>query len=167
MNPARALPILTMMLLALLAIECGADGETERTADSLPVSSDKAVMNRQYPIEAPPASEILPRLKKLAKTRPHAESDGSDVESQKVQILRQLMGRGPQIALPESQCFRSIPTRDEFLRMVRKHPADANQILRRCNIDVRSISPIPQLPVGLRQLPEDTRQRPVGTWYNY
>jgi hypothetical protein len=29
---------------------------------------------------------------------------------------------------------------------------------------VRTISPLPQLPVSTRQLPEDTRQRPVGTW---
>ncbi|MDQ7785727.1 MAG: hypothetical protein RDU20_22795 [Desulfomonilaceae bacterium] len=65
---------------------------------------------------------------------------------------------------PGVHCGRPIPGRQEFLRMLKDRPSDAHQILRQCNIPVRSISPIRQLPVGRRQLPIDTRQRPVGTW---
>lgn len=65
---------------------------------------------------------------------------------------------------PGSRCDRPIPSKQEFLRMLKERPADAGQILRRCNVPIKSISPIRQLPVGMRQLPVDTRQRPVDTW---
>jgi len=65
---------------------------------------------------------------------------------------------------PGLHCGRPLPTKQEFLRMLKDRPADAFQILHRCNVPIISISPIRQLPVGRRQLPVDTRQRPVGTW---
>ncbi len=65
---------------------------------------------------------------------------------------------------PGPRCGRPIPTKRELLRMLKDKPADAHQILRRCNVPIRSISPIRQLPVGVRQLPVDTRQRSVDTW---
>ena len=65
---------------------------------------------------------------------------------------------------PGPPCDRPLPTKREFLMMLKQRPADAHQILKRCPVPIRSISPIRQLPVGNRQLPVDTRQRPVGTW---
>lgn len=65
---------------------------------------------------------------------------------------------------PGLECDRPLPTKREFLLMLKERPGDAHQILERCRVPVRSISPIRQLPVNNRQLPVDTRQRPVGTW---
>lgn len=155
--------ILTLALMPFLGAECRADREVGQSPYRGPVatSGDQTPALKKYPLEVPPASEVLPRLRKLTDSRPQVREKRTETRSPRVRILRQLAGKG---TLPAPQCFRAAPTRDEFLNMVRDNPADANQILQRCNIDVRSISPLPQLPGGSRQLPEDTRQRPVGTW---
>jgi hypothetical protein len=155
--------ILTLALIQILGAECRADREVDQTLHREPVATprDQTPALKKYPLEVPPASEVLPRLRKLTDSRPPVLEKSTETRSQRVRILRQLPGRG---ALSEPQCFRAAPARQEFLDMVRDNPADANQILQKCNIDLRSISPLPQLPVGSRQLPEDTRQRPVGTW---
>lgn len=157
--------IVTLVLIQVLGAECRADREAGQSPYRAPVaaSADQTPALKKYPLEVPPASEVLPRLRKLTDSRPAVRAKRTETKSPQVRILRQLAGRG---ALPAPKCFRAVPTRDEFLNMVRDNPADANQILQRCNIDLRSISPLPQLPVGSRQLPEDTRQRPVGTWGN-
>jgi hypothetical protein len=155
--------LLTVALAQFLAVECRA----ERQADSplyreaVATPGDQTPALKKYPLEVPPASEVLPRLRKLTDSRPQVREKRTETRSPRALILRQLAGKG---APPAPQCFRAAPTRAEFLNMARDNPADANQILHRCTIDLRSISQLPQLPVGSRQLPEDTRQRPVGTW---
>ena len=62
------------------------------------------------------------------------------------------------------RCNRPTPTKTEFQRLLKTDPVAARQILERCKINVRSISPLRQLPSGTRQLPVDTRQRATGTW---
>jgi hypothetical protein len=62
------------------------------------------------------------------------------------------------------RCDRPTPTKTEFQRLLKTDPVAARQILERCKINVRSISPLRQLPAGTRQLPVDTRQRATGTW---
>lgn len=115
----------------------------------------------QYPIKIPPASQVRALLR---------QQETSEDASERAEE-RQVKARGPvQIRFvspihPAGQsCDRAIPTRQEFLSILKNRPADANQIVRRCPVNLRNISPLRQLPVATRQLPEDTRQRPVGTW---
>jgi hypothetical protein len=153
---------------AVLAAEPGADQAMDQMSEQAPVSSlaKRTDIASKYPIEVPVASELMPRFRELMKARPHVQAKEAESETPQQQLLRRLIANGMPVALPREQCFRSIPTRNEFLRMVRKNPADANQLRRRCNLDLRGISPLPQLPVGNRQLPVDKRLRPVGTWNN-
>jgi hypothetical protein len=163
----------TMALIALIVFAVGfatdskadSDPNQEVAQSSVVNPTDRTSRERRFPIEAPPASEVLPRLRKMTDSRPPVQEKKTS-ESPQLKMLRRLTGRGAYVALPEPQCFRAAPTRDEFLNMVTNNPADANQILQRCNVDLTGTSPLPQLPVGFRQLPEDTRQRPVQTWGN-
>ncbi len=165
--------LLTFALIALVLVPTGfatdsrADSDSTQGVEQSSVGNpaDRTSPERKFPIEAPPASEVLPRLRKMTDSRSPVQ-EKKTTESPQVKMLRRLTGQGAYVALAEPQCFRAIPTRDEFLNMVKNNPADANQILQRCNVDLTGSSPLPQLPVGSRQLPEDTRQRPVQTWGN-
>ena len=164
----RTFALIAVVVFATsFATDSKADSDSNQGLEQYSVVSptDRTSLERKFPIEAPPASEVLPRLRKMTDSRPRVQEKKIE-ESPQVKMLRQLTGRGAFVALAEPQCFRAIPTRDEFLDMVRNNPADANQILQRCNVDLTGASPLPQLPVGFRQLPEDTRQRPVQTWGN-
>ena len=116
---------------------------------------------RQLPIIVPPASEVLEYRKNLLEVRPKGVpkqvSDDSGVDSKNI-----LLGSVP--IQRAKRNGRSIPSKSEFVRMLKTHPADARQLMEKYKIDVSSISPIRQLPSGARQLPEDTRRRPAGTW---
>lgn len=115
----------------------------------------------KYPIVIPTTAE----LRKILKNRKPLQRDVSRDEPKKRGVRGIPLGDLSAVqALGQPRCNRAIPTRSEFLQMLRDRPADARQIMERCKIDVSSISPIRQLPVQVRQLPEDTRQRPVGTW---
>jgi len=133
-------------------------GETD--SDILSILPESG-FRRKLPVVIPPAEEVLERLRTLRQergSRPEAKAEPEKTPPQQILDLRIPADLRP------PGCGRAIPTKQEFLNMLRTNPADANQILRKCNIDVRSISPLPQLPVSNRQLPEDRRQRPVGTW---
>jgi hypothetical protein len=151
--------IAAIILLVVNFAAYGGAYESAQSDQSSPISQTKP----RFPIQVPPASEVLARLRTLTQVRP-VQPQKTEEESPQVRMLRQLKKTGGFVRLPEPQCFRSIPTKNEFLRMVQKDPADANQILQRCHLNLTGISPLPQLPTGVRQLPEDTRQRPVGTW---
>lgn len=155
--------VAVMIFLSMNSLVYGNTDEPARSSQTPPAVSET---QPRFPIQVPPASEVLPLLRKMSHARPSPEKKAEE-ETPQVRLLRELTKTGGFVGLSQPQCFRSIPTRDEFLHMVRKHPADANQILQRCNLDVSGISPLRQLPSGVRQLPEDTRQRPVGTWNNY
>lgn len=126
--------------------------------------SDSAVVRekKRYPMVIPPASQLRSLLRSQRAQRSAAGKLEEPTQAAEQEKVIPPLGLLP--ALSQPRCDRSIPTRRELLRMLKRNPADANQILRMCDIDVRSISPIRQLPVGSRQLPEDKRQRPVGTW---
>lgn len=166
---ARAIIILAMVAMAATDQRCPAAEDldpavsppTEQSdVDELPALKD-VPSRRQFPVAIPPAEEVLKALKERSKKRhPGAEAKAQPEPTQYDKLMKM---RGP-LEIPPARCRRATPTKQEFLNLLRTNPADANQILRQCNIDVRSISPLPQLPVGRRQLPEDTRQRPVGTW---
>jgi len=113
-------------------------------------------------LERHPLAELLRclRKRKLSSGKPVPKSTPTDARP----TARSVDTRS--IILPRPPCDRAIPTRSEFLQMLKDSPADAYQILKNCNPDVSSLSPLRQLPEGVRQLPEDTRQRPVGTWGN-
>lgn len=166
MGPIRTVSAVILVLVFFCAMECRASDVTVQTRVPPQVSSDISALGLKYPLQIPPAEDLLSRLRSLRKFSVRTDRRRPNAESPEVSVIRQVIGQRALIAPGEPKCFRSIPTRDEFLDMVRNNPADANQILQRCNIDVRGISPLPQLPVGTRQLPEDTRQRPVGTWPN-
>lgn len=125
-------------------------------------TTPREIEKPRYPIVIPPASEIRFLLRKQRARK----SSGARQENQAKPVVPSVMlpPLGSTVRLGGDRCNRAIPTRQEFLNMLRANPADANQIMQRCAINLRSISPLPQLPVGRRQLPEDTRQRPVGTW---
>ena len=115
----------------------------------------------RYPIHIPPASEIRSLLRNQNPQKAVVIKPGSGQAA--------VPERGPAVSGKTAHrggqnCDRAIPTRREFLNMLKSNPADARHILQRCQINVRTISPVRQLPVGNRQLPEDTRQRAVGTW---
>jgi hypothetical protein len=160
--------LLMLMSQGAFCVESGADQATGQAPQQAAATSsiNRTDIASKYPIEIPPASELLSHFKEAMRARPPAPARETESETPQQQLLRRLIANGMPIALPREQCFRAIPTRDEFLRMVRKNPADANQLLQRCNLDLRGISPLPQLPVGRRQLPVDTRQRPVASWNN-
>jgi hypothetical protein len=145
--------IAATILLVVNFTAYGGAYESSQLDQSSPISQTKP----RFPIQVPPASEVLARLRNMTQVRP-VQPRKTEEESPQVRMLRQLKKTGGFVRLPEPQCFRSIPTKDEFLRMVQ------NQILQRCHLDLTGISPLPQLPTGVRQLPEDTRQRPAGTW---
>jgi len=155
---------LLFFFVALPIICSSDDSHLPAERDMTPSSSERIAPEQKYPIEIPPASEVLPRLRKMTDSKPPIQEKKVE-ESPQAKMLRQLMSQGGGYAvLNGPQCFRSVPTREEFLDMVKNNPADANQILQQCNVDLRDISPLPQLPSGTRQLPEDTRQRPVQSW---
>ncbi len=137
-------------------------GEVYNSADANQAAPSVSDKQPQFPIVAPPASEVLARLRKMGNTRLQPKQRNED--SPQIPIFRRLTKTGAFIGVSQPQCSRSIPTRSEFLRMVKKHPADANQIAQTCNPDLSSICPLRQLATGTRRLPEDTRQRSVGTW---
>lgn len=115
----------------------------------------------KYPIVIPSAAELRKMLKnrKPQPKKAAQEQDNSGLpKNVPLGDLSQIRPVG------REGCDRAIPTREEFRRMLKRRPADARQIMTRCDIDTSTLSPIRQLPVGVRQLPEDTRQRPVGTW---
>ena len=116
----------------------------------------------RYPMTIPPASEIRFLLRKQRALRGSEVRQESQASPTVPYVVLPPLGRA--VGLGGNRCNRAIPTRREFLNMLRANPSDANQIMQRCAINLRNISPLPQLPVGRRQLPEDTRQRPVGTW---
>jgi hypothetical protein len=116
----------------------------------------------RYPIVIPPASKLRSLLRKQRLLKSSSAKQASHAAPVVPPVM--LLPLGSTINLGADECNRAIPTRQEFLDMLRSNPADANQIMRSCAINPRSISPLRQLPVGRRQLPEDTRQRPVGTW---
>ncbi len=115
----------------------------------------------KYPIVIPSTAE----LREILKNRKPVQRDAARDNRKNGVVKGTPLGDLSAVqAVGRKRCNRAIPTRAEFLRMLRDRPADARQIMERCKIDVSSISPIRQLPVQVRQLPEDTRQRPVGTW---
>jgi hypothetical protein len=154
-----------MLMCQLTFAESGVVPAADQTHQQ---ATDRSSVNRaaKYPIKVLPASEVLSHYKEAIRAMPPAPPKEPETETPEQRLLRQLVGTGAAIELPRPQCFRAIPTRDEFLNMVRENSADASQLIQRCRLDLRSISPLPQLPVGNRQLPVDTRQRAVGTWNN-
>lgn len=136
----------------------GSSGERKAEGSDSAVAREK----KRYPIVIPPASQLRSLLRAQRAQRSAAGKLQEPTQAVEQEKVLPPLGLLPFFSQP--RCDRSIPTRREFLRMLKRNPADANQILRMCDIDVRSISPIRQLPVGSRQLPEDKRQRPVGTW---
>jgi hypothetical protein len=160
--------ILALAVVMVFAISGRADSISDQPLEQASVAkgADRISPERKYPIEAPPASEVLPRLRKLTESRPPVQEKKNE-ETPQVKMLRLLTGQGgANVGVSEPQCFRSVPTQGEFLDMVRNSPADANQIMQKCYVETRNMSPLPQLPVGTRQLPEDTRQRPVQSFGN-
>ena len=115
----------------------------------------------KLPIVVPPASGILEYRKKLVKDRSKHMRKQSQIVNPK-ESKNILLKSVP--ILPVTKHDWSFPTKSEFLRLLKTHPADARQLMERHDIDVSSISPIRQLPSGKRQLPDDTRQRPSSTW---
>ena len=115
---------------------------------------------RKFPIPIPPASQLRSLLRQQRSrntiTPPPKDSPTDSVP--------QMLFRYGNIDFGSPTCNRAIPSRQEFLNMLRRDPGQANQILRSCNLNLGNLSPLPQLPTQQRQLPEDTRQRPVGTW---
>ncbi len=114
---------------------------------------------RPRTIVVPPASELLDYLKKLPKRKRQMVAREKESETDSIRGFS-----GIPLGGLTPTCNRAIPTRQEFLRMTKRNPADARQIAQRCNMSLKGISPLRQLPVGTRQLPIDTRQRAVGTW---
>lgn len=113
----------------------------------------------KYPLVVPPAGNLLHMLRRNAAYKPG--------DRYRTQTDRQEHGyRMPGITThdPCPSCDRPIPTRSEFRTDLKERPADAAQILRRCDVPVRSLSPIRQLPTATRQLKVDTRQRAADTW---
>ncbi len=136
----------------------GSSGERNAEGSDFAVIREK----KRYPIVIPPASQLRSLLRAQKAQRSAAGKREEPTEAAEQEKVIPPLGLLPVLSQP--RCDRSIPTRRELLKMLKRNPADANQILRMCDMDVRSISPIRQLPVGSRQLPEDKRQRPVGTW---
>lgn len=163
--------LLAMTLVALVggvSVGQAATGAAGGEPDAVGAAQEKArhaaaveANKRKFPIPIPPASELRSLLKKQkawGDTTPSRQDEPTD------SVPQMLHRYGSVIDSASSTCDRAIPTRQEFLNMLRRDPAQANQILRSCNLNLENVSPLPQLPVGKRQLPEDTRQRPVGTW---
>lgn len=142
--------------------ECATKSHSGQLSHGQGVSAPVVERGRpRYPIPIPPASQIRSLLRRqepgkvrstgLVRPQP-ARSGPNRIRSPGMPVVA---GR---------RCNRAIPTRQEFRNMLKNNPADTNEILRRCQINTSTLSPLRQLPVGARQLPEDTRQRPVGTW---
>lgn len=132
-------------------------------ARGVPSNAGETVRNRasRYPIVIPTTAELRKMLRNRKPVRRKATPERRVIMPARAVPLGNL-SRSDLVGPP--RCNRAVPTRAEFLRMLRERPADARQIMERCKIDVSTLSPIRQLPVGGRQLPVDTRQRPVGTW---
>lgn len=147
-----------------------ANAEARATTDEDLIAGNRAVPRSivyaaqsptgKYPIVIPTPAELRKMLKARkpvpgkAVKKPEGSGLPKDIPVGDLSRIR---------PFGHERCDRGIPTRGEFLRMLKSRPADARQIMERCNVDVSSISPIRQLPVQVRQLPQDTRQRPVGT----
>ncbi|MBI5249282.1 MAG: hypothetical protein HY912_07290 [Desulfomonile tiedjei] len=153
--------VLTGMLALMVlpfGVGCCADNELNQVLDSGSVTEprDSTSSERKFPIAVPPASEVLSRIREFKTSRPPVQEKITE-ESPQFRMLRELMGHGAYVAPAEPLCFRPLPTSDMSMDTLRNAPVDANHILQRRNVDLRGVSPLPQLPVGLRQLPIETR----------
>ncbi len=163
-NAYQTLAALLVIICAPVVCDCPAE-ETSEPAESVAVQAKSRTMQADVSV---------------ARTG-HVRKASAQLDFLRKQHVQDIRGRGREqmsgpIVVPAvarrkpimyrwpRRCDRPTPTKTEFQRLLKTDPLAARQIMERCKINVRSISPLRQLPSGSRQLPVDTRQRTTGTW---